>query len=184
MYKRYLVVLFTIFGLGISTPSWSMLMIGGNDVGGIDTIVDAISDLNKNPTGCGKGNSPVVEECWADDVSGYDLTYSDKSENVHVIYNGDYTIAAFQLAGGPGHYLVKNASAYVLVYNESDLGWGVLDLDNVLFAGLKLNLGKPDQIYISHVTRFDERKVPEPSIIALFGLGLLGLGFSRRRMRS
>ena len=40
------------------------------------------------------------------------------------------------------------------------------------------------QISTSDSTLMVARKVPEPSIIALFGLGLLGLGFARRKVRS
>jgi hypothetical protein len=39
-----------------------------------------------------------------------------------------------------------------------------------------------DQGYqLSHWTAFNSTSVPEPSIIALFAAGLLGMGFSRRR---
>jgi hypothetical protein len=43
-------------------------------------------------------------------------------------------------------------------------------------------LGGDEQFTISHVTEFDgSRDIPEPSILALLGAGLLGLGFTLRR---
>lgn len=180
--KLFRLALTMIIGLGIASPAYS-IMIGGVEVGSIDTIVGVTDDLNDG-NGCPNGSNPDAEECWAEDVlGGTDLTYSGKEQTVDVMYDG--AIAAFALVSGPGHYIVKNAQTWVLLENLADLAWGVLDTSDPLLDDFKLNLGKDDQTTISHVTEFDgTHGVPEPNILALIGIGLLGIGFARRKRRT
>ncbi len=184
MFKKYLIVVAMIGGLGFSMPSWS-LIINSIDVGSVDTIKGVTDDLNLNPVGsCGTGSDPLSEECWAENVlgGGIDVNFLGKEETVDVMYNVGNTIAAFELKTGPGFYIVKNAQTWILMENNLSIDYGVLDLTDSALTGFKLNLGKNDQITISHVTEFDGSiDVTEPSILALFGAGLLGLGFSMSR---
>jgi len=65
------------------------------------------------------------------------------------------------------------------VENLFDFGYGVLAWeDNDFFNSLG------DDLIISHTASFGSASVPEPSIIALMGAGLIGLGFARRRNKS
>jgi hypothetical protein len=183
MFRKYLIVVAMIGGLGFSMPSWS-LMIGSIDVGYVDNIIGVTNNLNESPGGCGTGSDPLTEECWAESVLGADITYSDKEESVDVMYNLGHTIAAFELQTGPGYYIIKNAKTWILMENELSIDYGVLDLTDPELYGLKLNLAKSDQLTISHVTEFDDfRYIPEPSILALFGTGLFRLGFALRRKK-
>jgi hypothetical protein len=182
MFRKYLIAVAVIVGLGFTMPSWS-LMIDSIDVGSVDTVKGIIVDLNNNPVeNCGVGSDPITEECWAENVLGIDITYSDKQEPVGVMYNSDYTLAAFELETGPGFYIVKNANIWILMENELSIDYGVLDLTHSALDGLTLNLGKVDQLTISHVTEFDgPRAIPDPSMLVIFGTGMLGLGFALRR---
>ena len=83
----------------IQAPSAFAVLIMGNEVGAVDTIVGVTSDLNALGA-CGNGSNPRVEECWAEGSIG-DLMYSDKSEGVPLIYNDDRTLAAFRLSKEP-----------------------------------------------------------------------------------
>ena len=56
---------------------------------------------------------------------------------------------------------------------------GLLDAGEIISLAGGAGGGGGDRTYSANVTA-----VPEPSIIALFGLGLVGLGFARRRRQS
>lgn len=175
---RWLAV--SALALTAASPA-SALLISGTEVGGIDTIVGASSSLFVGGVCEAPGSNPSNEACWGEQVSGGELTYLNKASDVSVMYSADRTLAAFALLGDPAQYIVKNAQAWVLLDNVSATGWGVLDLTSPLLQGLKLNLGKADQLTISHVTAFNA-SVPEPGALTLVALGVAGLFGVRRRL--
>lgn len=182
--RRILQSCLLLVGLLSSTASWA-IMIMGNDVGSVDNIIGATNDLDGANPLCGPGSDPASEMCWASDQPGVpSLSYSTKNSGVAVIYNVGRTLAAFKLESNPAYFLVKNAQAWVLLENNSRTNWGVLDLTDSALSGLKLNLGKADQLTISHVTEFNGSKsVPEPAGLAFAMAGILGLSLLRRRNR-
>lgn len=174
MLKKILILTSILFGLGMSSPSWSIL-IGTQEVGSIDTVIDSI-----NKTGLTSSN-PAGEELWAESVLGVDLTLSSALET-EVSYIRDGNKIAFELVTGPGYYIVKNAKELALIQNEIDISWGVLDLDDEKLTNFSATLG--DDFVISHVTEFDGAPVPEPVTLLLFGTGLLGFGAIRRKHKN
>ena len=88
----------------------------------------------------------------------------------------------------PDYWLIKNSDWWALFSNVANLDWGVF---NTTSLPLGMNLPDEDNSFIiSHVTEFDgegggggEGNVPEPTVIALFGMGLLGMGLSRIRKK-
>ena len=174
--KNVQIILFFLLSFGMATPAWS-IMIGGEEVGSIDVIKGVTDTLGA----CGPGSNPGNEECWGESVlGGTDLTYSAKTDPVSVMYDAAYETAAFALVSNPGYYIVKNAQTWILLENRVEKDWGVLDLTDPALDGFKLNLGKEDQLFISHVTEFNGTTVPEPGSLALITIGLFGIGAARK----
>ena len=77
-------------------------------------------------------------------------------------------VEAHATAGG---ITITNAGGYW------ETGLGFIGVESLTFSGNRDNFSDYSLARIAY-------NVPEPSVIALFAAGLLGLGFSRRRMRS
>jgi len=60
-------------------------------------------------------------------------------------------------------------------------GWGQAKSQNIVFSTASLNAAHKYQLTASINTTVDATVVPEPSILALVGTGLLGLGFTRKQ---
>ena len=88
-------------------------------------------------------------------------------------------VFAFELQNEPDYYLIKNAKYMALFKNLEEIPWGVFDSGDLSGA---MNL--PGSEYtISHVTEFGGGKgVPEPGVLGLLGIGMIGIALGRRRM--
>lgn len=151
--------------------------LNGTDVGGLDGVLSITSTLaNSNPT---------TETTWVNSVLGGTpgLQYSVKDEDVSLHNTDGSNVFAFSLSEEPGYYLIKNAKAWALMSNAASLEWGVFQLADLEPLFDKNSNGKLDDWVISHVIQFSV-EVSEPGSIALVGLGLAGLVFSRRRLRT
>jgi hypothetical protein len=142
----------------------------GTDVGDVDIFVTEGAKL---------GN-PAKETAWVNSLPEVqvELIFVSKIEPVDYFLTDTANVYAFAL-GDPiegdfeEYFLIKNARRVALFRNIDELDWGVFDATRLSGA---MNLPSED-FEISHVTRF----VPEPSTLALLGLGLIGIYVVRRR---
>lgn len=180
--------------IGIGTAS--LLFSAGasavaiTDVGSYDTLLDSITQGEPGLPSSGEGN----EELWIESVLGFDVTYtqldgSSSGSNWEMVTGigavaGDYAFN-FGMEFAPDYFLIKTGGGsgtgvtdtHFLYENNNSDNWAFLNLSD-FGEGVSLD----NVSVISHVGRTGGTvTVPEPGTLALLGLGLAGLGLSRRR---
>lgn len=171
----------------ITTPGTYL----GTDVGGADILLTQLA----KPAG-GLGDSQLTD--WINEYFGYPdpaITYITRTEDFSGYETDDPNLAAYKLVDQPSYFILHNAKDIALFGNVSLLDWAVFDWTalssdfNIKEAGTKISFiaefnGNAD-FCATHPTDPSCGDVPpplpEPSILALIGLGMMSMAASYRR---
>jgi hypothetical protein len=172
--KRLLQVGLILAGCS-ALPGWAVMI---NDGGAYDGVnVGSIDSFIAEDHFAG---SPTEEENWVNLILGAgSVTFTVKNEPVNYFGTDSNGVYAFGLASAPEYFLIKNSTRMALFQNLNDVNWGVFDSSE-----LSDTMNIPgDKFTISHVTEFNgQTEVPEPGVLGLLGMGLIGIVLGRRRM--
>jgi hypothetical protein len=186
--------------INVAGSSLSMQMSGGNLQGSINasgnghTFDISGGDINGGFAGSGIGHTldmsggSIVGDVGA---SGVSHIFNISGGTIGGDINGSGAFHTFNISGGMfgGDFLT---SGYAHIFNFTGMGLNLINdtiqglLEDGSYIDMKfgsLGVAPPShyQININNIAPGTGGSIPEPSIIALFGLGLVGLGFARRR---
>lgn len=167
---------------GLVVFSANSLAVSLFSVGGYDTLLGS-GTLTKSGS--------ATEEAWIESVLGFDIVYtqlpSSGASELESVTGGVAGDFAFDFDAGidPAYFLVKvgngggtgTVDSHFLFDNEASLLWVFINIVD-FGSNVKLtNFG-----VISHVgITGSDTTVPEPGVVGLLAIGLLGMVAARRR---
>jgi hypothetical protein len=154
-----------VLGLG-AAPSWGHF-IGTTDVGATDNLMGQ-ADL---------ANAGAAEITFLQGLLGTGVEILDQVQNVSYVATDTTDVYAFLLNPIGDYFMIKNAQWTALYQNIANMEWAVFDR-TLLDSGF--NIGT-EGFTLSHIRVIDPVGVPEPATLSLLGVGLLAVGFARRR---
>ena len=182
MIKRLLQVGIILAGFA-SMPSWGVFITSTDpdiNVGGVDFLEGTI-DKAEFKAIC-NGGSPDCEAMWVNSILEPDVSWTVKNEDINYFATDTTGVYAFKLVDTPEYFLIKNSTKRALYQNLIDVNWGVFDVALLGGSDGGFNLGGVgDDFIISHVTQLGDVPVPEPGILGLLAIGLLGVAVIRRK---
>jgi hypothetical protein len=175
--KKFVLMLLILFGiLTLASSGWSYTVSPDIIVGDLDSLVDSthLSDSGES-----------VELDWVNSLGLGTFTWAGKTDFSTSGSEWKATIEssnvfAFDLLGNPEYFLIKtggkkDVDTDFLFRNNDSFDWAVVSLGDVNVTAIQ------GVSRLSHLSEFGETSVPEPSMLMLFGSGLLGLGFFARK---
>jgi hypothetical protein len=172
---------------GITSASQATVIyagnFGGNECGGQGGFANCYATTTGTHQGAEGGGSPAIYKRESSGGQDFGNFGSITGGEFVVSLNGATNELSFTYTAGANdpeiHYFaIKQANGFALFYDLSA---------PITSYTVDLDLYFPNNPGFSHITFFDTgstTRVPEPATLALFGLGLLGLGIMVRRRKA
>jgi hypothetical protein len=156
----------------------------GNDCGGQGGFKNCYATTTGTHQGATGGGSPTIYKFNNGGSEDFGNFSSINGDEFVISYDGSTNVLSWTYTPGANdpeiHYFdIKQANGFALFYDlTAPITSFSVDLDDYF----------PNNPGFSHITFFDTgsttTQVPEPGTLAVFGLGLLGLGLAARRRKA
>jgi len=163
--------------LAFGSSAWSLTINGTTDVGIADTLIGSAALPD---------SGAATELAWVQTFfPGATVNVTTTTASVDWTQTSLAGTYAFKLSDNPGDFFIKIGTGslgsdvdHFMFTNNPDTGYAVVALSDLnITNSTHFDVGR-----ISHVGEVGGTSVPEPSMLMLFGSGLLGLAFFGRKI--